>query len=254
MLKEFSLEKRCAIVTGGSKGLGFAMARALAMAGADVAIISRHRSELEDAATRLSRETGKRFFAVAFDVTQGDQAEAMADDALRHLGRLDILVNNAGLNIRKPALEQTEAEFRQIMDTNLVGAFQIAKAVGKHLIAQRSGSIINVASMIGMVGLPGRAGYTSSKGGLIQLTRTLALEWAPHNVRVNALCPGPFITPMNRVVLDDPQTKQEFISQVPLGRWGQPEELGGAIVFLASDVSSFMTGTTLTIDGGWTAH
>jgi NAD(P)-dependent dehydrogenase (short-subunit alcohol dehydrogenase family) len=254
MLKEFSLDKRCAIVTGGSKGLGFAMARALANAGADVAITSRHRDELQDAATRLQRETGKKFHAIVSDVTHSDQAQDTADDALRHLGRLDILVNNAGLNIRKPALEQTEEEFRQIVDTNLVGAFEVAKAVGKHLIAQKSGSIINVASMIGMVGLPGRAGYTSSKGGLIQLTRTLALEWAQYNVRVNTLCPGPFITPMNMPVLDDPEVKKEFISRIPLGRWGRPEELGPAIVFLASEASSFMTGATLTIDGGWTAQ
>jgi len=250
----FSLRNRCAVVTGASKGLGYAMARGLALAGADVAITSRHHSELEEAARRLSNDTDRRFHAIVSDVTRSDHAQALAEDALRHLGRLDILVNNAGLNIRKSALEQTEEEFRQVIDTNLVGAFEVAKAVGKHLIAQKSGAIINVASMIGMVGLPGRASYTASKGGLIQLTRTLALEWAPMNVRVNALCPGPFITPMNMTVLDDPETKRQFISRIPLGRWGRPDELIGAVVFLASDASSFMTGTTLTVDGGWTAQ
>ena len=178
----------------------------------------------------------------------------MTEEAVKALGRLDILVNNAGINIRQPTIEQSEEDFRRIIDTNLVGAFLVAQAVGRHMVRQKSGSVINVASMIGMVGLAERPGYTSSKGGLIQLTRTMALEWAPAGVRANALCPGPFETEINTPVLNDPTASAFFLERIPLGRWGKPRELGGAIVFLASDASSFMTGATLTIDGGWTAQ
>lgn len=255
MIKElFSLEGRSALVTGGSKGLGFAMAEALAGVGANVAIVSRHDQEITEAADRLARTTERRVVPIVADVTQKTQVEAMTDRAVDALGRLDILVNNAGINIRQPTIEQSEDDFRRIIDTNLVGAFLVAQSVGRHMVRQKSGSVINVASMIGMVGLADRPGYTSSKGGLIQLTRTMALEWAPVGVRVNALCPGPFETEINASVLNDPKACEFFINRIPLGRWGEPQELGGAIVFLASDASSFMTGATLTIDGGWTAQ
>ena len=250
----FSLEGRNALITGGSKGLGYAMAEALARAGADVAITSRHGQELTGAAEALARKSKRRVLPIVADVTRRDQVASMTDQALRALGRLDILVNNAGINIRQPTIEQSEEDFRRIIDTNLVGAFLVAQSVGRHLVRQKSGSVINVASMIGMVGLAERPGYTSSKGGLIQLTRTMALEWAPAGVRVNALCPGPFETDINTPVLNDPAARAFFLERIPLGRWGKPQELGGAIVFLASDASSFMTGATLTIDGGWTAQ
>ncbi len=254
MLREFSLEGRFALVTGGSKGLGYAMAAALARAGAEVAITSRHRDELEAAARDLSSETSRRFVPIVADVTKADQVDAMTAEAVKAFGRLDILVNNAGINIRRPTVAQTQEEFRRIIDTNLIGAFLVAQSVGRHLVEQKSGSVINVASMIGMVGLAERPGYTASKGGLIQLTRTMALEWAPLGIRVNALCPGPFETEINTPVLNDPAAREFFDQRIPLGRWGKPAELGGAIVFLASDASSFMTGATLVIDGGWTAQ
>jgi NAD(P)-dependent dehydrogenase (short-subunit alcohol dehydrogenase family) len=250
----FSLKDRFALVTGGSKGLGRAMAEALARAGADVAISSRHGDELAATADRLAKTTGQRIIPIVADVTGSDQVQAMTDEAIRALGHLDVLVNNAGMNIRKPTVEQSEEEFRRILDTNLVGAFLVAQAVGRRMVEGKSGSIINVASMIGMVGLAERPGYTSSKGGLIQLTRTMALELAPLGIRVNALCPGPFKTEINTPVLTNPEANQFFLDRIPLGRWGDPKELGGAVVFLASDASSFMTGATLTIDGGWTAQ
>jgi len=255
MLDElFSLDGRNALVTGGSKGLGYAMAEALAQAGANVAMTSRHEQEINRSAKTLAQMTGRRILPIVADVTQIDQVESMTHRAINALGRLDILVNNAGINIRQPTIEQSEENFRRIIDTNLVGAFLVAQSVGRHLVEQKSGSVINVASMIGMVGLADRPGYTSSKGGLIQLTRTMALEWASSGVRVNALCPGPFETEINAPVLNDPTANAYFIDRIPLGRWGKPAELGGAIVFLASEASSFMTGATLTIDGGWTAQ
>ena len=254
MFEMFSLKNRFALVTGGSKGLGYAMAEALARAGADVAISSRHRDELQAAADRLSKDAGRRIMPIVADVTRSDQVRAMTDEAISALGRLDILVNNAGINIRRPTIEQSEEEFRRILDTNLVGAFLVAQSVGRHMVERKSGSIINVASMIGMVGLAERPGYTSSKGGVIQFTRTMALELAPLGIRVNALCPGPFKTEINIPVLTNPDANQFFLDRIPLGRWGDPKELGGAIVFLASDAASFMTGATLTVDGGWTAQ
>ncbi|UCD30536.1 MAG: glucose 1-dehydrogenase [Planctomycetota bacterium] len=254
MLKEFSLEQRFALVTGGSKGLGYAMAEALGRASAEVAIVSRHGEELDAAAKKLSVKINRRFLPLVADVTRADQVEAMTEEAIKAFGRLDILINNAGINIRNPTIEMTEDEFRQIIDINLVGAFLVARTVGRYMAEQKSGSIINVASMVGIVGLAGRPGYTASKGGLIQLTRTMALELAQVGVRVNALCPGPFVTEMNRPLVDDPEKNKEFVQRIPMGRWGDPQELAGSIIFLASDASSFMTGATLVVDGGWTSQ
>ena len=249
----FSLEGKNALITGGGRGLGRAMAEALAGAGADVAITGRNRDPLHATAETLAERTGRKVIPITADVTDGSQVESMTEQAIGGLGGLDIL-NNAGINIRQPTLEQSEDNFRKILDTNLVGAFLVAQAVGKHLVAQKRGSVINVASMLGMVGLAQRPGYTSSKGGLIQLTRTMALEWAPAGVRANALCPGPFETEINTPVLSDPEANRFFLDRIPLGRWGKPDELAGAIIFMASDASSFMTGATLTVDGGWTAQ
>lgn len=254
MVEAFSLKDRVALVTGGSRGLGYVMAGALARAGADVAIVGRRQDTVEAAAGTLAAETSRRVLPVVADVSIGRQVEIMTDEVLNEFGRVDILVNNAGINIRRPVLEQTEEEFRQILDINLVGAYLVARCVGRHLVQQRHGSVINVASMIGKVGLADRPGYTASKGGLIQLTRTMALEWAPFGVRVNALCPGPFATEINTPVLNDEEASRAFVSRIPLGRWGRPEEIGPAAVFLAGEASSFMTGATLTIDGGWTAQ
>ncbi|MHC4442930.1 MAG: SDR family NAD(P)-dependent oxidoreductase [Planctomycetota bacterium] len=254
MLEEFSLAGRLALVTGGSKGLGYAMAEGLGRSGADVVIVSRHGDELKAAAENLSQSTSSEILPIVADVTRSDQVEAMTAEAVKAFGHLDVLVNNAGVNIRHPTIEMTEEEFRLILETNLIGAFLVAKSVGKYMAAQKSGSIINVSSMVGMVGLAGRPGYTASKGGLNQLTRTMALELAPVGVRVNALCPGPFATEMNEPLTSDPARSAWFIERIPLGRWGKPEELAGVVVFLASEASSFMTGATLVVDGGWTAQ
>jgi NAD(P)-dependent dehydrogenase (short-subunit alcohol dehydrogenase family) len=250
----FKLDGRVALITGGTQGLGLAMAQALAEAGADIVVTSRDLAKAQRCADTLASSTGRRALGLAVDITEAQQINTMVEAVIEAFGRIDILVNNAGINIRKPVEEFDEASWDLVQQTNLKAPFLCARAVAPHMKKQGAGRIINLASMLGQVALPERSAYCSSKGGVIQLTKVLALEWAKHNITVNAICPGPIATELNLPVINNPQANQLFISHIPLGRWGKPEELGGAIVFLASDASSFMTGATLTIDGGWTAE
>src|SRR6476661_3059824 len=254
VLESFRLDGRIALVTGGARGLGLAMATALAEAGADIALSGRSVEACRSAAEGITAATGRRARGFEADVTRLADVERLATDVEAELGPVDILVNNAGINIRGPIQQLTEADWDAVIDTNLKGPFLCARAFGPRMVSRGWGRVINLGSVMGVIALPGRAPYASSKAGIINLTRVLALEWAGTGVTANAICPGAFATEMNRSLLDDPVKYKEFVAQIPMGRWGELDELTGAVVFLASGASSYVTGTPLFIDGGWIAR
>ena len=250
--KLFDLSGQAALVTGAGRGLGRTMALALAAAGADVAVTSRTSGEIQGLSVEI-KGLGRRSVAVSADATvEGDVARAV-EVAVDALGKVDILVNNAGINVRKPVLEMSEAEYRSVLDTNLVGYFHFARAAGAGMVARGSGKVVNVSSIMGSVALANQAAYSSSKGAIDQLTKVLALEWASANVQVNGIAPAYFETELTRALFDDPERREFITGRTPMGRWGQPHELAGAVIFLASRASSYVTGHTLMVDGGWTA-
>ena len=254
VLGKFRLDGKVALVTGGARGLGRSMATALAEAGADVAITARTLASCQPAASEVGAATGRTCRAYQVDVTQAADVEQLVAAVEADFGRIDILVNNAGTNIRGPIEQLTEADWDTVVDTNLKGPFLCARAVGPRMVRRGWGRVINLGSVLGAIALAGRAPYASSKAGIINLTRVLALEWAGTGVTANVICPGAFGTEMNRQLLDDPVKYQEFVKRIPMGRWGEPDELGGAAVFLASDASTYVTGSALFVDGGWTAR
>ncbi|HWC77153.1 MAG TPA: SDR family oxidoreductase [Blastocatellia bacterium] len=250
----FRLEGRRALVTGGSKGLGLIMARALAQAGADVAIVSRTLADCETAAHEIAESTGRKTLAASADVTDSASLERLARQVESGLGPIDILINNAGINIRGHAADLAEQDFDAVVAVNLKGPFLCAKAFGPRMCERGWGRVINIGSILSVIAIPRRAAYASSKAGLLNLTRVLAIEWARSGVTVNAICPGPFATDMNRELLKDPEQYRFFVDKIPMGRWGELHEVAGATVFLASDASSYVTGSALFVDGGWTAQ
>ena len=254
VLDLFRLDGKIALVTGGARGLGLTMATALAQAGADVALTGRTLAPVQEAAGSIAAATGRRARAFTADVTRAADVDRLVAEVEAEYGRIDILVNNAGTNIRGQIDQLSEADWDIVIDTNLKGPFLCARAIGPRMVPRGWGRVINLGSILGAIALPGRAPYASSKAGVINLTRVLALEWAGTGVTANAICPGPFATEMNRQLLDDPVKYQEFVKLIPMGRWGELEELAGAVVFLASDASSFVTGSSLFVDGGWTAR
>ena len=253
-IQQFDLTGKAAIVTGGSKGLGQAMAAGLASAGADILLTSRHEAEVQEAAEAIARDYGRRAVGMVADVTSEEQMEAMAQRALAEYGRIDILVNNAGVNIRGPIDELTYDQFREVERINVDGVWLATRAVVPHMKAANYGRIVNLGSTLGVVGLANRTPYASSKGAVVQMTRALGLELAEFKITCNAICPGPFLTPMNIPIKDDEQTKKFIVGAVALERWGEMKEIQGAAIFLASDAASYMTGSLVTVDGGWTAR
>lgn len=253
-IKLFDLTGKVAIVTGGSKGLGQAMSAGLASAGADVVLSSRHGDEAAAAAKQISQDFGRRAVGVAADVTSPAAVQALVDRTITEFGKVDILINNAGINIRGPIDELTLEQFKECLDTNVSGPWLCTKAVIPHMKKAGYGRIINLASTLGVVGLANRTPYTASKGAVVQMTRAMGLEFAPFGITVNAICPGPFLTPMNEPIADSEEAKKFIVGAVALNRWGRLEEIQGAAIFLASDAASYMTGSLVTVDGGWTAR
>jgi len=246
------LTDRTAVVIGATSGIGKAIALALADAGADVVPTGR-RAKLTKEAAREIKARGRRSLAMAADVSDPDSLQALADATLEEFGKVDILVNAAGRTVRRPTLEVSDAEWNEIMDTNLTGMLRACRVFGYYMIERRYGRIINIGSLTSVVALYEVAAYGASKAGVAALTKSLAVEWAPHNVCVNAILPGVFRTALNEGLLDGTDRGRELLMRTPMRRFGQPEEVAGAAVFLASEAASFVTGHLLAVDGGFLA-
>lgn len=245
----FDLAGRVALVTGAWRGLGFAIARGLAQAGATVVLNGRRPAELAAAAAKLGDE-GLAADCATFDVTQRDAVRAGVADVVARHGSVDILVNNAGIQRRAPLVEFTEQDWNDIVATNLTAPFVVSQAVLPGMIARRRGKIIHIASLMSELARPTVVPYTAAKGGVRQLTRGMAVELAPHGIQVNAIAPGYFATEMNRALIDNAEFNAWVCKRTPAGRWGDPPEIAGLAVFLASSASDYMTGQMLVMDGG----
>jgi len=245
----FDLTGRTALITGSSQGLGLALARGLGQAGAALVLNGRDRAKLSAAADALS-SLGLRVTTSVFDVTDaGATGEAVARIE-KDFSPIDILVNNAGIHRRAPLSEMTEAAWREVIETNLTSVFLVTRQVGPRMIARRAGKIINVCSLMSEVSRPSIANYAAAKGGLKMLTRSVACEWAQHNIQCNGIGPGYFATELTKPLMENPEFNRWICERTPAGRWGQPEELVGAAVFLASRASDFINGQIIYVDGG----
>jgi NAD(P)-dependent dehydrogenase (short-subunit alcohol dehydrogenase family) len=251
--REFDLSGKVAIVTGAGRGMGYHIALALAKYGADLVICSRTLSELERVEAEI-KKLGRRVLIQQMDVTKIPEIYAMVEQSVRAFGHIDILVNNAGINITQWAVDVTEEAWDRVVDTNLKALFFCAQAVGRVMIQQKKGKIINISSQTGTVAIPQRAAYCSSKGGVNQLTKLLAIEWGTYNINVNAVAPTFVETPFTRPMFEKEGFREYVLGNIPLGRVGQPEDIIGAVIYLASEASNLVTGHILLIDGGWTAH
>jgi NAD(P)-dependent dehydrogenase (short-subunit alcohol dehydrogenase family) len=245
----FDLSGQVALVTGTSKGLGQYFARALARAGADLVLTSRNPLALRDFEIEI-QALGRQTLRVGLDVRNRESIQTAVESAWEHFGEIQILVNNAGCNVRKPALDVTWDDWDMVLETNLRGSFFMAQAMARHMIGKKYGRIINIGSVTSVFGYAGLAPYGASRGGIRQLTMSLADDWGPHGITVNCLAPGWFRTDQNKVMYEDPEWLAYINDRIPVRRPGKPDDLDGAIVFLASQESRYITGQTLLVDGG----
>jgi NAD(P)-dependent dehydrogenase (short-subunit alcohol dehydrogenase family) len=248
----FDLSRKTAVVIGGTSGIGLTLAKGLARAGANVVPSGRRADQVEAAACEI-RNLGRQSLAWPADVASRDSLESLLDAVLNAFSSVEILVNCAGCTVRKPTLDMPEGEWDEILDTNLKGTLRACQVFGRGMVERRQGRIINIGSLSSFVGLYEVAAYAASKSGVLSLTRSLAVEWAQHNVCVNAIIPGVFRTSLNAALLEGTARGQEFLMRTPMKRFGQLEELVGAAVYLASDEASFTTGQALVVDGGFLA-
>jgi 2-deoxy-D-gluconate 3-dehydrogenase len=249
-LEVFSLEGKAALVTGASRGIGAAIATAYAEAGADVALAARSTSDIEQLAGKIEA-MGRRAIAITTDVTKDDDVRYCVRRAIDELGRIDVLVNNAGgTRFMAPVIDLRPEGWHKAIALNLDSVFMFCQEAGRHMVERGSGSVVNMSSVAGLHGAPALAYYSAAKHAVIGLTRTLAQEWGDSGVRVNALCPGWVRTELNQPFWSDPETAASFVANQPIKRWGEPEEIAAAAVWLACDASSYVTGASIVIDGG----
>jgi NAD(P)-dependent dehydrogenase (short-subunit alcohol dehydrogenase family) len=252
-MPEKKLEGRIALVTGASKGLGKAMSIALSEAGAKLALVSRDVEKLEETAAEIKQRGGQAEVFRA-DVADEKSVIALEQEVAGRLGKVQILINNAGVNVRKSITDFTLDEWNFVLGTNLTAVFLMCRSFVPHMKGTGYGRILNMTSIMSHISLPGRAAYSSSKAGLLGMTKAIALELAPEGITVNGISPGPFATEMNAVLMQNPEINQQFLSKIPVGQWGKVEDIGKLAVYLCGDEASFITGTDILIDGGWCAQ
>jgi len=253
-MQKFSLVGKTALVTGGNRGLGLAIAAALYDAGATVVLTARDEVQLTAAKTFLLERGPGQVHTISAELSDDASVTNLYNAVHAHVDAIDILVNNAGVNRRGPAENLTEEDWHYVLQTDLTVPFLVARTFARPMLLRGWGRILNIGSIFGQVAFGHRVPYGAAKAGVIHMSKVMAVEWAGRGVTVNALCPGPFATEMNKVVMADPEQYQRFVNNIPIGRWGDLEEIGAPALLLCSDAGSFITGTTLTVDGGWTAQ